>query len=70
MEEYRIPGVDDPPILTNVPAENLYHALMVHVIINIFHEYCAEVKRLLPVPNAGGEGLEVTRTVSHENRRK
>ena len=40
MEESRIPGVDDPPILANVSAENLYHALMVHVIFNIFHEYC------------------------------
>ena len=30
----------------------------------------AEVKRLLPVPNAGGEGLEVTRTVSNGNRKK
>jgi len=30
----------------------------------------AEVKRLLPVPNAGGEGLEVTRTLSNKNRKK
>ncbi len=30
----------------------------------------AEVKSLLPVPNAGGERLEVSHTVSNRNKKK
>ena len=40
MEESRVPGIDDLPIPANVPAEDLYHALMVHDVIIKFHEFC------------------------------
>ena len=62
MEESRVSGVDDPPILANVPAENLYHTLMVHVIINIFHEYCLLSCK---IPLARGAKTRYNMVVAH-----
>ena len=42
MEEFSILGIDDAPILTNEPAEDFYHAVMIIFIPHVISSFRAK----------------------------